>query len=101
MSDDRFVRYVYLLSRVPGKELDEGAIKARLAHLRRLESKGILEQFGPFADGQGGMVVLKGCTFEEAWDAAEADPFVSGGYETFDLRKWDLSTEENDHTGKG
>lgn len=101
MSDDRFVRYVYLLSRLPDRELDEAVVRAHVAHLRRLDSEGILDMCGPFADGRGGMVVLKGCGMDEAWDAAEADPLVSGGYETFDLRRWDLSTEENHHMGMG
>jgi uncharacterized protein YciI len=101
MSDGRFVRHVYILSKVEGKELDEDVIRAHVAHMRELDSRGILEQCGPFSDGRGGMVILKGCKFEEAWDTAEADPYVSGGYETFDLRKWDLSTEENNHMGMG
>ena len=101
MSDDEFVRYVYILKRLPGSELGEGVVKAHVAHIRRLESDGILDMCGPFSDGEGGMVILKGCSFEQAWDAAESDPFVLEGLETFDLRKWDLSAEENGHMGMG
>lgn len=56
---------------------------------------------GPFPDHRGGMVVLRAASEEEARAIAEADPFVSSGAETYELRKIELSCRDNKHLGMG
>ena len=72
-----------------------------MAHLKRLEDRGQLELCGPFPDHDGGMVVLRGVSEEEARAIAEADPFVASGAETFELRKLEVSCRDNKHLGMG
>ena len=46
-------------------------------------------------------MILKACSSEDAIEIAESDPFVKEGYETHELRKWEISCEENNHMGMG
>jgi len=48
---------------------------------------------GPLADGEGppsgaGLTILRVANMREARELAEADPFVSGGLRTFELKEW-------------
>jgi len=43
---------------------------------------------GPFTDKRGGMVIYKADTLEEAQRLAEADPAVTEGARTLELREW-------------
>ncbi len=101
MTEGKYVRFVYILTKIPGKVLSEDIIRAHVAHLKRLDAKGVLELCGPFSDNNGGMVILKACSSEDAIEIAESDPFVKEGYETHELRKWEISCEENNHMGMG
>lgn len=94
-------RYVYLLKHAHPKRFSEDLIRAHVGHLKKLEEVGKLELCGPFPNHDGGMVILRGVTEEEAHVIAEADPFVSSGAETYELRKWELSCRENNHMGMG
>ena len=71
----------------------------RVIHRRLLGERGRLELCGPFGDKRGGMVVLRDVSEEEARALAEADPFVSSGAETYELRKLEVSCRDNDHMG--
>lgn len=95
-----FIRYVILLSHadVP---MTEPVIRAHVAHLKRLDQQGKLVMCGPFNDHKGGMVIVKAESLEEAKEIAEADPFVRQGVESYELRTWELSCEENNHLGMG
>jgi uncharacterized protein YciI len=95
MTEGEYVRFVYLLTRIQGKVLNKDVIRAHVVHMKRLDSIGILELCGPFSDSKGGMVILKGCSYEDAVEVAESDPFVK------EVRRWDLSCEENNHMGMG
>jgi uncharacterized protein YciI len=101
MTEDEYVRFVYMLTKIPGRDLNEDVVRAHVAHLKRLDAKGVLELCGPFSDDDGGMVILKGCSSEEAREIAISDPFVKEGYETFELRRWEISCQENNHMGMG
>lgn len=98
---NKFTRYVYLLSQNPGAESSVELIKDHVSHLKELDRKGQLVLCGPFSDFRGGMVILKASSFEEAKEIAEADPFVMTGFESYELRTWELSCEENNHMGMG
>lgn len=98
---DRFIRYVVTLTRNPEHPRDEALIREHVAFLRGLEREGRLVDAGPFEDGQGGMIILRAESLEAARRIAAADPFISSGYETCEVRTWLLSREENDHMGMG
>lgn len=96
---DRFVRYVIFLSVARPQLMTENLIRAHVLHLKRLDEQGCLELCGPFCDNKGGMIVLRGLSETEARAIAEADPFVSSGAETFEIRKFELSCQDNNHMG--
>ena len=96
-----FTRYVALLHPVPGRVTDIAAIRAHVAWLRSLQAAGSLELAGPFADGSGGMVILRAETAAEAETIAGSDPFVRSGLRRLELKVWDLSCEDNNHMGMG
>lgn len=101
LSEDCFVRYIILLSKIPGKQLSEKLVREHVQHLRKLDERGLLESCGPFSDVEGGMIILRAASHEEAMEIAESDPFVSSGVERYELRTWQLSCEENNHLGMG
>ncbi|MGC5324996.1 YciI family protein [Brevibacillus sp. SYSU BS000544] len=98
---DSFVRYVILLNMNEGKSLNEQLIREHVAYLRDLDQKGQLVLCGPFSNYRGGMVIISASSLEEATEIAERDPFVSSGAESYELRVWSLSCEENNHLGMG
>ena len=68
-----------------------------MAHLRELDQAGKLVLCGPFLDYAGGMVIVQAESREEAEEIAKRDPFVASGTETYEVRTWELSCEENNH----
>lgn len=95
-----WTRYVITLSRTE-KPLTETLVRRHVAHLKELDRQGRLVLCGPFTDHKGGMVIVRAESIEEAKTIAEADPFVREGVETYALRTWELSCEENNHMGMG
>ncbi|MEM2954290.1 MAG: nitroreductase family protein [Candidatus Bathyarchaeia archaeon] len=91
MYNDKSVRYVILLSKVSEKRITEELIKAHVAHLEQLEEKGQMVLAGPFTDHNGGMIIIRAESFEEAKAIAESDPFVKSGVESCELRTLQLS----------
>ncbi len=100
MATDNYKRFVILLSHT-GKPFTETVIRAHVQHLRQLDQEGKLILCGPFLDHKGGMVILKAMSHEEALAIAAQDPFVVQGFETCEVRTWQLSCEENNHLGMG
>ncbi len=94
-------RWVYLLEHARPELFTEQLVRAHVAHLKDLESRGLLELCGPFGEGKGGMVILRGVTRQQARAIMEADPFVRAGAESAELREWKLSARENRHMGMG
>ncbi|MBN1630003.1 MAG: flavin reductase, partial [Thermoleophilia bacterium] len=94
-------RYVYLLTHARPELFNVQLVRDHVAHLKRLEDRGQLELCGPFPDHDGGMVILRGVSVEEAREIAEADPFISSGAETYELRKLEVSCRDNNHLGMG
>lgn len=97
--DERDIRFVYFLTVVHRDLMDETLIRAHVAHLEALERDGVLELCGPFADGRGGMVMLRGVDEAAARRIAEGDPFVASGAESYELRRLTLSHRGNAHLG--
>ncbi|MBI2519505.1 MAG: hypothetical protein HYV97_03785 [Bdellovibrio sp.] len=97
---DDFTRYVILLTRTK-MPFSEPLIRQHVKYLRELELQGQLVLCGPFKDYSGGMVIIKAASLDEAHEIARHDPFVLEGAETFEIRTWLLSCEENNHLGMG
>ncbi len=87
--------YVYLMNNQ--KPLNEELIKNHVEHLKELKRQGKLVLCGPFEDYPGGMVVFQAGNKEEAMDIAKADPFISSGCKTFELRFLEEANEDNNY----
>lgn len=98
---DVYTRYVILLSLNPGQSLNGSLVRDHVSHLRELDRQGKLVLCGPFRDYPGGMIIIRAGSYEEADRIARNDPFVSSGTESYELRTWELSCEENNHLGAG
>ena len=98
---DEFTRYVVMLHRVVEVPRNEALIRAHVAWLKGLEARGQLVLAGPFADGSGGMLVLRSASLEAAAALAGEDPFVRAGSARPEVRAWLHSCAENRHLGMG
>ncbi|MFT4145481.1 MAG: YciI family protein [Mobilitalea sp.] len=87
--------YVYLMSNQ--KPLNEELIKSHVEHLKELKRQGKLVLCGPFEDYPGGMVVFQAENIEEATHIAKADPFISSGCKSFELRTLEEAKEDNNY----
>lgn len=76
------------------KELTEEVIARHMAHLSRLKQEGRLVLCGPFLDWKGGMVVVRAEERKVAMMDALADPFVSEGFEHFEIHELDDVTDQ-------
>jgi uncharacterized protein YciI len=71
-------------------------VAAHVAHLRRLDDDGRLVLAGPLSgDPPGGLIVIRAGSEREARSVAEADPFVSEGFEELELRSLTRACREN------
>lgn len=99
--NDQLTRYVIHLTRNPERPREEALIREHVAFLRELDREGLLVLAGPFEDGLGGMIIIRAESLGAARRLAESDPFVTGGYDSCEVRTWLLSCEENNHMGMG
>jgi uncharacterized protein len=70
-------------------------LPAHLEYMIGLEKRGVLFASGPLSDGAGppsgaGLTILRVASAEEARALAEADPFVSNGLRSFELKEWTI-----------
>ena len=87
--------YVVLSQPSSTPEKLKALLPAHLEYMIALEKRGVLFASGPLSDGAGppsgaGLSILRVASAEEARALAEADPFVSGGLRTFELKEWTL-----------
>jgi len=80
-------------SRTPEKL--KALLPAHLEYMIELEKRGVLFASGPLADGEGppsgaGLTILRAASAREAREIAEADPFVSNGLRSFELKEWTI-----------
>lgn len=101
MNPDDYKRYVILLSNTPGAKATRELTRSHVEFLKNLDREGRLVLCGPFLDYEGGMVIIKASSIEDARKIASADPFVSGGAKSFELRTLMQSCAENNHLGVG
>lgn len=98
---DKFTKYVIFLNLVTNTKTSPEIIKEHVAYLRELDASGKLFMAGPFSDDKGGMIILNARDIKEAFKIASEDPFVKQGVRQFEVRKWHISCEENNHLGMG
>jgi len=70
-------------------------LPAHLEYMIGLEKRGLLFASGPLSDGAGppsgaGLTILRAASAEEARALAEADPFVTNGLRTYELKEWTI-----------
>ena len=70
-------------------------LPAHLEYMIGLEKRGLLFASGPLSEGAGppsgaGLTILRAASAEEARALAEADPFVTNGVRTFDIKEWTI-----------
>ena len=93
---DPHQRWAVLLAQTD-RQATRDDVEAHVAHLRVLEKRGALELAGPFPEARSGLVVLRVATRSEAESIAAEDPFVQRGVRTAEVRRWILSSEDNNH----
>ena len=68
-------------------------LPAHLEYMIALEKKGTVFASGPLSDPDGqqrgnGLTILRAASVQAARKIAAADPFVTGGLRTFEVREW-------------
>lgn len=83
--------YVYILTIAVERSAYEVYLPAHREYLQQLDADGTLVLSGPFTDRRGGMVMIRAESEEAARAIVEADPLVSSGVDTYELRHWRLT----------
>ncbi len=96
-NNSKFIRYVILINRQKDYSID--IIKKHVEYLKQLDDNRQLILCGPFKDYDGGIVIIKAESIEEAKTIAESDPFIIERFSTYELRTLELSNAENNHMG--
>lgn len=87
---------LYMIITVPNAPQEE-ILKVLPKHLERqveLEKAGILFMAGPFWErgkegaADGGMILVRANSFEEADEIAKGDPFHKAGLRAYTIRRW-------------
>jgi uncharacterized protein YciI len=89
--------FAILLNKTPNRETSQELVARHVEHLRTLDAAGRLVLCGPFIDHPSGMVIVNAPTKEAAIAMAEADPFVSEGVRSFEVRTWVVANAENNY----
>lgn len=72
----------------PGKPMSEQAIGPHGAYMRRLFDEGRMLAAGPTLDVDGGVVLLRAASLDEAQAMMAADPAVTSGLFVGEVRAW-------------
>lgn len=86
--------YAVLSLPSPTPEKLKPLLPAHLEYMIGLEKRGLLFASGPLSDGGAGppngagLTILRATNAQEARALAEADPFVTNGLRTFELKEW-------------
>lgn len=95
-----WVRYVIFLSPT-SKKISKELVRQHVSHLKELDGEGKLIFCGPFLDQNGGIVIVRASSPDEARAIAERDPFVKSGVEKYNIRAVEVSCAQNNHLGMG
>ena len=75
---------------IEGKAVFEQPLREHLAYMHELKARGVLLLGGPFTDDEGGLVVAKALSLNEARCLVERDPAVSAGVMVAVAHPWKL-----------
>jgi uncharacterized protein len=89
--------YVIFLHSIPERPLSPEVVNLHAAHLAELDDDGKLVMAGPLPELSGGLIVLRIGSVAEAKAIAEEDPLVRGAYQTYELRTWLMSNQQNNY----
>lgn len=81
------MKYLALLT-IIDPALNAQTRPTHLKYASDLYEVGKVSAAGPFLDGKGGLVVYECDSDEEAMQLAHADPAVTSGARTVEVRKW-------------
>lgn len=73
------------------------AIAAHVDRLAALDDAGRLIAAGPLGDGSGGLILARFDSADDAQQWAATEPFVTGGWETVEVRPWQHAHRGNDY----
>jgi len=94
-NNSKYIRYVILINRQIDYSFD--VIKKHVEHLKRLNKSDQLVLCGPFTDCDGGIVIIKTESIEEAKIIAESDPFITERFSNYEFRTLELADNENQY----
>ena len=92
-NNSKYTRYVIFINRK--KDYTTDVINMHAEYLKRLDKNDQLILCGPFKDHKGGIVIIKAESIKEAKIIAESDPFITGGFSTYELRTLEIAVKEN------
>ena len=87
--------FLILLTMAPGRTLSPEVLESHAAHLSELDRNGRLVLAGPVPERPGGLIVLRVESLADAKAIADEDPLVRGGYQTYELGTWLISSRQN------
>ncbi|MCB9072980.1 MAG: hypothetical protein H6623_05100 [Bdellovibrionaceae bacterium] len=91
------ILFAIFLNKIPERELSQEGIHKHVEYLKLLDQRQQLVLCGPFSDHPSGLVVILAENKEEAELVAQQDPFVSGGYRSYEVRTWLLANQNNNY----
>jgi len=91
------VEFEIRLRRVRADPFSEDAIAEHVDRLADLDDAGQLIAAGPLADGTGGVILARFGDLAEAQRYAQADPYVTGGWEMAEVRPWQWAHRGNQY----
>jgi uncharacterized protein len=94
---EEVVYCLIFLNGIPERPLSLEVVNLHAAHLAELDRDGKLVLAGPIPERAGGLIVLRTGSLAEARAIAEEDPLVRGGYQTYELGSWFMSSRQNDY----
>lgn len=73
---------------IPGKLITEQPLGDHVTYLTNLHKQNVVQMGGPFADGEGGLVILEASDIAEASRIIDDDPAIQSGILKAHVREW-------------
>lgn len=92
--------YVMLMEKSKSyRKINKEMVVKHVEYIRSLDNNGKLELCGAFKGfpGMAGMIILKVQSYEEAEEICKSEPFVVGGYATYNLSTLQVGNKENNY----
>jgi uncharacterized protein YciI len=96
MSNPKFINII-ILKKIDPNPTPFQLVRDHVEHLKKLDESGKYILGGPFTDWEGGIVIVKAISPEEAKQIAESDPFVKSCSRTYEIRTLEIADKENNY----